>query len=242
MADHEMAVGLAMLPFERLQRMAEAGQVIRDCARALKRAGHTVVGQVLADQGEFTEWDHYPRGDVYDEQTASQYYYHAHRGPAEENGHFHVFLRGKGIPKRYRPAPYNGDAARPAGSDAIAHLIAISMNSHSDAIALFTTNRWVTGETFYDADATIGMLDLFEIDHTYPCLATNRWITGMVRLFHPQIEALVRARDAAIAAHAAAHPDHDVFEDRALEITSIRAVSVEAQIGAVERALEQKSG
>ncbi len=242
MADQEMAAGLALLPLERLRRMAEAGRVIRDCSRALQRAGHTVVGQVLADQGEFTEWDHYPKGDVYDEQTASQYYYHAHRGPKEENGHFHVFLRGKGIPQSCKPAPYDGDAARPSGTDAIAHLIAISMDSHSDPIALFTTNRWVTGETFYDADATIGMLDLFEIDHTYPCLATNRWITSMVRLFRPQIEALVRARDAAIAGHAAAHPDHDVYEDRALEITSIRAVSVAAQIGAVERALEQRSG
>lgn len=242
MADQEMAEGLALLPLERLQRMAEAGRVIGDCTRALARAGHTVVGQVLADQGEFTEWDHYPKGDVYDEQTASQYYYHAHRGPGEENGHFHVFLRGKGIPQSCRPAPYDGDAERPTGNDAIAHLIAISMDSHSDAIALFTTNRWVTGETYFDAGATIGMLDLFEIDHTYPCLATNRWITAMVRLFHPQIETLVRARDTAITAHAAAHPDHDVYEDRALEITSIRAVSVAAQIGAVERALEQKSG
>ena len=59
----------------------------------------------------------------------------------------------------------------------------------------------------------------------------------MVRLFRPQIAALIEARDAAVAAHAAAHPDRNVYEDRALDVTSALDIDVERQIAAVRDAL-----
>jgi hypothetical protein len=82
------------------------------------------------------------------------------------------------------------------------------------------------------------MLDRFAIDHANPSWPANRWIGAMLRLFRPQIEALVRARDAALADWARRHPGRDVFEDRELEITSHVAISVEEQIAAVEAALK----
>jgi hypothetical protein len=82
------------------------------------------------------------------------------------------------------------------------------------------------------------MLDRFRIDHTFPCLAVNRWISAMVELFRPQIEALVRARDETMAQWATAHPDRDVYEDRDLEITSIIGIDAGRQIAAVRAALE----
>ncbi len=228
---------LSDLPVERLREMAAAGEQVREAYRVLKRAGHNVVGQVLAHQGQFVEWNHYPKGDVYDRESAGQYYYHAHRGPVPENGHFHVFLRSKGIPKTCKPAPYDGDGPRPLGDEAVAHLVAISMDRYGYPIAMFTTNRWVTGETFYAAAEVMAMLEHFEIDHTFPCLATNRWITAMLRLFRPQIETLVAERDACIAGHQRAHPDRDVYEDRDLEITSHARISVDDQVKAVARQL-----
>lgn len=224
-------------PRERLETMLEAGVEVLECYRLLNKTGANVVGQVLAHQGTFYEWNHYPEGDVYDNETHSQYYYHAHRGSAGEHGHFHTFLRAKGMPPDVEPAPYEGDQPRPTGTDAIAHIVAISMNAPGFPIGLFTTNRWVTGETFYSADDVIAMLDRFSIEHTFPCLASNIWITNMLRLFRPQIVTLLRLRDEAVAGWAARHPDRDVYEDRDLEITSRMAVSVEDQIAAIRKAL-----
>ena len=98
------------------------------------------------------------------------------------------------------------------------------MNGPGFPIGLFTTNRWVTDETFYPAEDVISMMDRFIMDHTYPCLAVNRWITSMIVLFQPQIEALLRERDRSIERWQAKAPDKDVYEDRDLEITSITSV------------------
>ena len=111
------------------------------------------------------------------------------------------------------------------------------MNRPGFPMGLFTTNRWVTDESFYTADDAIRLLDLFKMDHTYPCLAANQWITAMVRLFRPQIEVLLHERDRQIARWEKMHPDRDVYEDRELEITSITDIDVDKQIAAVKTAL-----
>jgi hypothetical protein len=236
--EFDLAAALAQQPRQRLIAMAEAGAVVEDSYRVLAKAGTNVVAQCLAHQGTFYELDHYPKGDVYDAEFHAQYYYHAHRAESGEHGHFHTFLRARAMPPQVKPVPYRGQAKRPMGSDALAHLVAISMNRPGFPIGLFTTNRWVTDETFYAAGDVIEMLDRFQIDHAFPCLAVNRWISAMVKLFRPQIEALVRARDETMAQWAMAHPDRDIYEDRDLEIASIVGIDAGRQIAAVRAALE----
>jgi hypothetical protein len=106
------------------------------------------------------------------------------------------------------------------------------MDAGGHAIGLFTTNRWVTGETWYEADDVIGMIDRFRIDQPWPS-AVNRWLAAMLQLFQPQIADLLRQRDAAIASWKLAHRDGNVFEDRALEILSQIPISVPGHIGAI---------
>ncbi len=225
------------LPVARLRDMASAGAEIKEAFRLLDKAGANVVGQCLENQGTFYELDHYPEGDVYDDEFASQYYYHAHREDQDEHGHFHTFLRAKAMPKSVKPVPYDGDAERPLGKDALCHFVAISMDAPGQPIGLFTTNRWVTDETFYSAEDTISLLDRFKIDHTFPCLATNNLISAMLRLFRPQIETLLHERDEVIAKWVVDHPNEDVYEDRDLELTSHTAINVEKQVAAVNRTL-----
>lgn len=234
---------ISALSRERLLEMELAGEIIQDCYRVLKRANQNLVGQCIAHQGTFYELDHYPKGDVYDSQTHSQYYYHAHRPESGEHGHFHTFLRAKGMATGIEPAPYAGTAKRPTGSDALAHFVAISMDGPGFPFGLFTTNRWVTDESFYTASDAIAMLDRFEIDHTFPCLAVNRWITAMLKLFRPQIKVLLQERDKTLRDWAARHPGVDIYEDRNLEITSILKIDVDRQIASVRAALghERKS-
>lgn len=224
---------------ERLEAMRAAGEEILECRRVLLKGGLNVVGEMLRGQGEFVEYEHYPADDVFDADSHAQYYYHAHRGSEGEHGHFHTFLRAPGMPAGLAPVPYGGDEPWPSGDEALSHLIAVSMDAYGEPIGLFTVNRWVTGDAWYPAADVIRMLGRFDIDHAHPSWPANRWLGAMLRLFRPQIEALVLARDAAVADWARAHPATDVFEDRELEITSQVAISVEAQIAAVAAALGQ---
>jgi hypothetical protein len=196
-----MDIDLTKLPRERLESMAAAGEEIAECYRVLKKGGLNVVGEMLKAQGQFIKLNHYPKGDVFDRDSHAQYYYHAHR--PDEHGHFHTFLRQPGMPKGTEPVAEAASRQWPKGDKALAHLIAISMDRYGHPIGLFTTNRWVTGETWYKADDVRAMLDRFVIDHAYPSWPANRWITAMVRLFRPQIEVLIRERDAKLKAWAA---------------------------------------
>jgi len=220
---------------ERLEKMAEAGVQILECYRLLNKGGSNVVAEVLKGQGTFYEMDHYPEGDAYDPETHSQFYYHSHR--EGEHGHFHTFLREAGMPAGTRPAQQTHAPFMDDRDDTLSHLIAISMEKAGFPRQLFTTNRWVTADHWYEADDVIAMLDHFDMDMSFPSLVTNIWLTSMVRLFRPQIEELIRARDVKVEEWAAEHPDEDAFEDRDLEITALLDISVEAQIEAVNKAL-----
>jgi hypothetical protein len=219
----------AGLPRATLDTMLAAGDEINECLRVLEKADLNLVGEVLRGHGTFYEYDHYPPGDVYDHETHAQYYYHAHRGLAGEHGHFHTFVRALGMPHGVTPVAYSGTEAWPSGDEALAHLIAISMDAYGRPIGLFTVNRWVAADAWYPAEDVIRMLDRFAIDHAYPSWPVNRWLGAMLRFFRPQIEALLRTRDEAVARWAAAHPDVDAFEDRGLEVPSALAVTLEDQ-------------
>ena len=226
-------------PREALEIMLAAGEEIQECYRVLGKTGDNVVGELLRHQGTFYEWNHFPKGDIYDHATHSQYFYHAHvKGQRKgEHGHFHTFLRAKGMPAGVAPIANDGEAEWPEGDKALSHLIGISMDPKGFPIELFSVNRWVTGETWYTAEDVISLIDLFHIDQASPSWPANKWVTAMLRLFHPQIIDLVRKRDVAVADWQRKYPDRDVYEDRELEITSTTAISVNNQIAGVRAAL-----
>jgi hypothetical protein len=218
-----------------LEIMHEAGLQILECYRVLQKSSDNIVGEILRGNEPFVELDHYPPGDIYDPASHSQYYYHAHRDG--EHGHFHTFLREEGMQASWQPTPQSRMDYMDERGDTICHLIAISMDPAGYPLSLFTTNRWVTAENWYNAEDTIAMLDHFEIDLVPPSWPVNIWLSAMLRLFRPQIIELVGERDKAIERWRTEHPDEDVFEDRGLEITSEIAISVEDQINALKKAL-----
>ena len=232
-------VNLRKLPLAQLESMASAGERILECYRVLQKSNSNVVAEVLRGQGTFYELEHYPKGDVHDSETHSQHFYHSHR--PNEHGHFHTFLREKGIPDDCHPVEQSVAPFMKERDDKLSHLIAISMNRMGYPIALFTTNRWVTADNWYIADDVIKMLDHFEMDHAWPSWPVNIWITAMMRLFRPQIEELVRERDGAVMEWRNRHPDGDAFEDRECGILSVRKISVTAQINRVKKALRSAS-
>lgn len=238
------SVDLTALPWQQLQDMQRAGLEIMQCYRVLQKAGLNIVGEVLRDtlnKGEtFYEFNHYPEDDVYDRESHAQYYYHAHRSEVGEHGHFHCFLRPKGMPAGVAPIAYPATDPWPQGMDALSHLAGIAMDSYGYPTALFTTNRWVTAEAWYPAEQVIQMLDHFVIDHASPSWPVNRWISAMFVLYRPHLEHLIKQRDVSVWAWAKDHADQDVFEDRQLDITSQMPISVEATLARIAQEIARR--
>lgn len=231
---------LEPLSTEDLEAMAEAGQEVAEIHRVLAKTGDNIVGELLKNNGTFYEWDHYPPGDVYDHETHGQFYYHAHAPDQRfegEHGHFHTFVRPKGMPPGIKPAAVPGFVMPEDPNDALSHLIAISMTPEGLPFRIFTVNRWVTGEVWYDAKDVMVLLDYFKIDHTQPSWPVNRWVTAMVQLYKPQIIELLEARDRKVSLWQQQNADRDVFEDRALEVTSFLDIDPNKQIQAVAKQL-----
>lgn len=199
---------------------------------AAHRANSNVVWDFLRFEKEVAPERHYPDDNAFDPESGSQYYYHMHR--PGEHGHFHCFIMHDGLPETAEPVPDQDLHLRDPGfTDPFAHLIAISMDEFGHPKGLFTTNRWVTQEVIYPADQIIALLDRFRIDHTFPAWSTNRWLTAMIVLFRPQIESLIRAREATFGALREAHPDRVVYEDTDNEILSFAKIDIAEHSGAV---------
>ncbi len=234
---------LSSLAKSTLQEMHAAGSQVVSCHKIWADQGSNVVAEMLSEVLAFYQWDHHPSGDVYDWQTHSQYFYHAHppdvRGNVwgDEHGHFHTFLRPLGFPSGIELSTQSGPDAKTQDHQAISHLVAISMDNTGMPVRLFTTNRWVTGESWYPASSVKQFLNRFRINHANPSLAANIWLSSLLVFYRPVIEALLDARDAVIADHDVRAADCPILEDRNLEVTSIIDIDVVQQLAAIEAAL-----
>jgi hypothetical protein len=237
-------------------RAANAAAVIRECQRVLAARGGTMLREALGGRspGAVKDWRHYPAGDPYDPVSHAQYFYHRHpiadRAVAEnaaEHGHFHLFLRAEGMPAGTLPLllpevaianlPTLPQAApqKRGLRDEVSHLIAITVDGEGEPTRLFTTNRWVTGETWYRAEDVIRMLDRFALDRAEPTSLVNRWLAALVRLYQPEIAMLLHRRDEVVMDPRRRRRRVDVFEDTKLEITSSLTIDLEARLATAER-------
>ncbi|MGB3339352.1 MAG: hypothetical protein WBA73_19425 [Devosia sp.] len=181
-----------------------AGQEAAYCEHLLAKSGENVLRETLRDAPSVTAWSHYPPGDVFDPESGGQWYYHCHLPPADdvEHGHFHCFVRPDGA------------------QGPVHHLIAIGVDAFGKLHRLFTVNQWVVGDTWLDAEPTIALLPRFDMQLAKPSYLVNRWLTAIVAQYQPEIEQLIRERDARLLQHSTAPDIAQVREDRSLEVTS----------------------
>ena len=238
-------------------RLESAVGTISACRRALAAQPGGIFAALAGVAGAVADWQHYPPGDVYDPQSHAQYFYHAHPAGSRavgEHGHFHTFLRAEGMPLGVAPlvlpeaalpgavAPAPQAAPLKRGiRDEVSHLVAVAIDHRGDPIRLFTTNRWVTGETWYRADDIISMLDRFALDSAGGPVLVNAWLGALVTLYRPQIASLLRARDQTIMNWRRKRRTN-VFEDPRIEVTSSLEIDLDARLAAHPRARGDDNG
>lgn len=235
---------LDQLDFSQLSRaqllaMQQAADDMMGVLQEAAEQGIHILTDVLASSDEaFTQWQHYPPGDVKDKKAGAIWFYHAHAEdevarPWDEHGHFHTFI--------YTEHFDGADAAiaLPEKIDekkgGLTHLVAISFNKEGLPMKVFTTNRWVTDEWMYSAEETIERLDKFKIE-TGAHRLTSRWLVAALQLFRPQIEWSLRHRDQFIEQLKAAD-DKPFDADQDHEVLSAFSFDLMAQIDSIEEAL-----
>ena len=244
------------LSTQRLEDMFEAGTQVLEVMRAYQNSKEpmNVSKDILRFSDEFKVWEHIPKGDVFDKNSHSQFYFHAHAKTQDnsgihddEHGHFHTFMRGHAFPEGVLPVTTedfdpNVEMKKDKfkKNDFVTHIIAIATDNTGKPIRLFTTNRWVVADTWVKAEDIIAMLDNFEIDHTQPSWAVNIWISNMMRFYRPQIETLILERDRTIARWQEKYPNRNVYNDKELEVTSLLDIDLEQQLNAIEVALAER--
>lgn len=193
--------------------MRGAGEALVACYRDLASRGAHLAGELIGDAA-FEEERHHPDGDVRDPVSGAQFYFHAHLD--DELGHFHTHLRLVGASSE---------------GDELVHLVGVSIDAYGLPTRLFAPNCWATDDRWHPADALRGLLDRFTCESAPRRYAACAALPAMLRLFRPQIDALLDARDAAVAR------DARVLADRSTRLLAEVEVSIDAQIAEVERCL-----
>jgi hypothetical protein len=177
----------------------------------LERKGTSMI-DLVRDGEPLVPWRLYPgESGILDRRSGYQFYYHSH-GADHEPGHFHTVR---------------------LFADHTSHLVAISMTPDGWPQALFTLNLWAIGDTYESAADLRRYVQRFHLSEQVGPPPLVRFVNLIFEVFGPEIERLQDEKIAALAAHRAAHPDRDVFEDRSLEVLSRVEIDVRARAGDV---------
>src|SRR5262249_40246951 len=179
---------------------------LRKLLEDLERNGTSVIDMVREGQ-PLVPWRLYPANSgIFDRRTRCQFYYHSH-GLDTEAGHFHTVR---------------------LFADHTVHLIAISMTTDGWPQALFTLNLWAIGDAYESAGELRHYVRDFHLaEHVGPPPLV-RFVNLIFQAFGPEIEELQEEKIETLTRYRVAHPDHDIFEDRLLEILSRVAIDVRA--------------
>jgi hypothetical protein len=232
----------ARLPFtqariaDSLQRLDAAGRrqakvsanILIECLQDFARSGRLPLSLVVGHGTTATIMQHYQPAEASaldGTAGALHFFYHAHAMPGAvraEHGHFHVFAQ---LGKDDRQTPQ------------YAHLLGIAVDARGLPLRLFTTNRWVTDETWLPAASVLEIVR--QVLRTKSPAEANieLWLRAQLGVFLPQIAELLQHRDYRLAAREQAGRRPGLLEDRRLQVLSQCMVSVEQQLSAFDRVI-----
>ena len=217
--------------WQKAKLLAYAEKALLCQQKMTTKHGRNILHYTLQKERRHVGMDHYPKGDRIDHSTGAQYFYHCHREneASNEHGHFHCFLRYKHIPKRLKPTPlkdWDKNIDNP-----MTHIVAIAMDRFGMPIRLFTVNRWISYEIWYDAKHVLNFIKRFKMtlaDDAY-WEVLDQWVEAMLHLFSPQIHWLHHQRDVFVKQQALALDDN-IYENRAFEELSELSIDLKSQI------------
>lgn len=207
---------------------AELTDLLMSSTAAMFAGGRPLMNRILPSEQPAELWQHYPPDDVVNGAAGSRYFYHCHP-PAErsdgEHGHFHLFLDTSVMPGSVAPIIPPPPATPDEPRADVVHIGALAISTDGLPLCWFTTNRWVTDEWIYPAEAVIDQLAQFDLRGPVGDPLVNDWLTAMVGLSRGDLADLLRQRDTVLAAR-------DITgEDRSVEITSIMPIALERLFG-----------
>lgn len=208
--------------------MRQAVERLMDVLEEFAEQGRPPMADLLGD-GPFLEWAHYPEDDLSDAGSGVVVFYHAHSQEdraAAENGHFHCFVEASRV--RSGARAIRKEAAKT--SRPLCHLVGLSIDRNGIPSEVFATNQWVTGERLYAARDVAPLLAQFSaIPEDAPPIL--RWVSAIVTLFEPQIEALLRTRDLHLGLDRPGARGRS--GDRTLDVVAARRIDIGRRIDAV---------
>jgi hypothetical protein len=209
-------------------RVQDAAHHLIDCLQDFADRGQVPLAAAVESTETPCLWQHYqgsaatPLGD---RPQALHYYYHSHAvtgASLHEHGHYHLFAQ---------LGADEDDTPR------YTHIVAIGVDARGLPLRLFTTNRWVTGETWLAAERVIELAERIAADEE-PCNdPSERWLRAQLGIFAPQIAALLQHRDQRIEVRRESGTRPGVLEDRRMHVLSQCRVSVEHQLTAFDHAI-----
>jgi len=217
MPDHHAAATETTAPGQTTHSLSR--QAALDLVSCLQTFATQNTNAVLAIIGDapFTANTHYPEGDLVFGGGRWRAYYHAHEMPGAHDpaahGHFHIFVRPR-------------DA-----EEGFAHVVGLAVDGQGQPLRWFTTNHWVTGET-WRTGAQLGQ-DMPPPEPEDAHLAA-RWLSAMLRFSAPALAVLLDERDAALAAHQSrtTQSEETVRADRTLYVLSEREIDLMGELSA----------
>lgn len=220
-----LVASLRQLDGVRRQRAHHAADTLIDCLHRFVHAGQAPLAAVVGAAQTPEIWQHYrPDTAALDGRLGVlHYYYHAHASPGAapgEHGHFHLF------------AQLGNDAA---GEARYTHLVGIGVDARGMPCRLFTTNRWVTGETWLPASRVLALAELIAAAPAATGDPVQRWLHAQLGVFALQLTHLLRHRDRRMAARRRGGQRPGLFDDRRMQIISQCRVSVATQLAALDQ-------
>lgn len=219
-----------------LNQMQSAVETLLTCYTDLAAQRSHLLSEIVNDHVP-RQWAHYPDDDVIDGDTGYQFFYHSHspedRDATSEHGHFHVFARqaehGASIDLDHEQdwlTRLNSEHATDANT---IHLLCVSLNAKGVPTALFTVNRWVTGDHLFSAATTLRLLSDLAVDNQQ-APRVSQWLTALLAIFEPQIAQLLIARDQNLLELASKRRKSGLLEDESIEVLSSVAIDIDQQI------------
>jgi hypothetical protein len=223
-----IAASLSALDRADRVRARAAADALIVCLHKFIDAGQVPLSATVGQSAPPQSWQHYQPAEamaIDGRPGALHYYYHAHPTPgahSAEHGHFHLFAQL---------------GADEEGVARYTHLIAIGVDARGLPIRLFTTNRWVTDETWLPADRLITLAEQIADSRARRSDPVDGWLRAQLGVFAPQIAGLLHHRDRRIAARLKEGRRPGLFEDRRMHVVSQCLVSVERQLTALDHVI-----